>query len=137
MSHQMLACRLKLGGSDMVADVFQAQLNRTQAELDNTVFANTWKARISGLKDVQLSASVFDDIADNLVDEIVDGLFTSNPSIAIEFGIAQSFTEGVNNPEYQFTSMILSDSMGGNVGEEAKRALAFAISSGSLVRDIT
>lgn len=135
MAHQMLASRLSLGGSDMVADLFQATLTRTQAELDNTVFANTFKARLSGLKDVQMSVGVFDDIADNLVDEIIDGLFSA-ASVAVVFGIAQSFTESASNPEYQFTGLLFSDQLGGAVGEEAKRNLSLAISSGSLVRDI-
>jgi hypothetical protein len=83
-----------------------------------------------------MSVGLHDDITDNLVDEILFAFWASN-SIAVQWGIAQSFTETASNPEYQLTMMLTSDQAGGSVGEEAGRQLSLAIASGSVTRDVT
>jgi hypothetical protein len=136
MAHQMLATRLSLGGTDMVSDLHSLTATHTAAELDDTVFADTFKNRIAGLQDYTMQIGLHDDIADNLVDEILFAFWASN-SIAVLWGIAQSFTETANNPEYGLTMMMLSDQAGGSVGEEARRQISLAIASGSVTRDVT
>lgn len=137
MAHFMLRSCLSLGGSDMVSHLFSLQATHSQAELDDTVFADTFKNRIAGLQDYAMSVSLHDDLTDNGLDEIIFALWASNGSIAVEWGYLQSFTEAANNPEYQLTMMLLSDQVGGGVGEEANRSVSLAISSGAVTRDVT
>ena len=135
MAHLMLASRLSLGGSDMVSHLNSLTATHTQADLDDTVFADTFKNRIGGLQDYQMAAGLLDDLADNDLDEIMFAFWAAN-SIAVQWGYLQSFTESAVNPEYQLTMQLLSDQVGGGVGEEAKRSISLAIASGTLTRDV-
>jgi hypothetical protein len=137
MAHFMLQSRLSLGGTDFAGHVHSLQATHTQAELDDTVFGDTFKNRIAGLQDYQMAIGLKDDVADNDVDEDIFALWASNGALAVQWGYEQSFTETATNPEYQFTAMLLSDQAGGNVGEEAPRSLSIAIASGSITRDVS
>ena len=136
MSHFMLQSRLSIGGNDMVGHLTSLTATHSQAELDDTVLGDTFKNRLAGLQDYQLSVGLNDDIADDDLDEDTFALWATNGSLAIQWGYLQSFTESPTNPEYQFTGILLSDQVGGGVGEEAKRQWSIAIASGSLTRDI-
>jgi hypothetical protein len=111
-------------------------VTHTQADLDDTLFSGTFKARIGGLQDYQMSAGFLDDITDNLLDEIIFAIWSSN-STAVQWRYLQSATETASNPEYQTTMILLSDQVGGGVGEEAKRSCSLSIASGAVVRDVT
>ncbi len=136
MSHQMLASGISLGGSEMTNYLNSLSVTHSQADLDNTLFSDTFKARIGGLQDYQISAGFLDDIADNLIDEIMFAFWSAN-SIATIWRYTQNTTETTSNPEYDATMMLLSDQVGGGVGEIAKRTCSLAIASGSVSRDIT
>lgn len=136
MAHFMLAASMNVGGSEFAAsDLFSLQATHSQADLDNTIFASTFKARFPGLQDYQLAVGAFDDLADNALDELVFALWATTPVVLWRY--TQSATEGVTNPEYGATMMLLSDQVGGSVGEKAKRQMQFAIASGVVARDIT
>jgi len=112
------------------------QVTHSVADLDDTLFSGTFKARLPGLQDYQMSAGFLDDIADNLIDEIMFAFWASN-SIATIWRYTQNATESASNPEYNATMMLLSDQVGGGVGEIAKRSCSLAIASGTVTRDIT
>lgn len=136
MAHFMLAASMNVGGSEFAAsDLFSLQATHSQEELDNTIFASTFKGRLGGLQDYQLAIGAFDDLADNALDELVFALWSTTP--AVQWRYLQSATETATNPEYGATMMLLSDQVGGTVGEKAKRQMQFAIASGVLARDIT
>jgi hypothetical protein len=136
MAHFMLASSLSLGGSEMANYLNSLQSTHSQADLDDTLFSGSFKARIGGLQDYQQSAGFLDDYADNLLDEIMFAFWSAN-SIAVQWRYGQNTTETASNPEYGYTAMLLSDQTGGGVGEEAKRSCSLAIASGALTRDIT
>src|SRR4051812_10105609 len=120
MSHFMLASSISLGGNEMASHLMSLQATHTQADLDDTVFADTFKNRIGGLQDYQMTLGLFDELADNDLDEIMFAIWSSN-STAILWRYLQSATESAVNPEYGFTAILTSDQVGGGVGEEAKR----------------
>lgn len=136
MSHFMLTSSLNLGGTEMSSHLMNLQATHSQADLDDTTFADTFKNRIGGLQDYQMSVGFFDELADNDLDEIMFAFWSSN-SVAIQWRYLQSATESAINPEYGFTGMILNDQVGGGVGEEAKRSVSIAMQSGALTRDVT
>ncbi len=131
----MLASGLSLGGGEMTNYLMGLTVTHSQVDLDDTLFSGTFKARIGGLQDYQLAATFADDITDNLIDEIFFAFWSAN-SIAGIWRYTQNTTEGVSNPEYDATLMLLSDQVGGNVGELAKRTCSLAIASGTVTRDI-
>lgn len=137
MAHFMLLSRLSLGGTDFVGHVHNLTATHTQAELDDTTFDDTFKARIGGLQDYQQAVGLRDDLADNDVDEDIFALWATNGALAVQWGYLQSFTETATNPEYQYTAIMLSDQVGGGVGEEANRSIQLAIASGTVTRDVT
>lgn len=136
MAGFLLQSRLSLGGTDFVGFVHSIQATHSQDEIDDTVFGDTFKNRIAGLQDYSLSVGLRDDLTDDGVDEDVFALWASNPSLAVEWGYLQSFTESATNPEYQCTMMLTNDQAGGGVGEGANRTLQLVISSGSITRDV-
>ncbi len=135
MAHFMLATSASIGGSEMANYLNSFQATHSQADLDDTLFSGSFKARIGGLQDYQANAGYLDDITDNLLDEIVFAWWGTY--LAVQWRYTQSATEGVSNPEYGLTMMLLSDQVGGGVGEEAKRTQSLAISSGTVTRDVT
>src|SRR6187399_3064107 len=128
MAHFMLATSASIGGSEMANYLNSFQFTHSQADLDDTLFSSTFKARIGGLQDAQASLGYLDDVTDNLLDEIVFAWW-GTPQ-AVQWRYTQSATEGVSNPEYGLTMLLLNDQVGGGVGEEAKRTQSMAISSG-------
>ena len=135
MSHFMLATSASMGGSEMANYLNSFQANHSQVDLDDTLFSGTFKARLPGLQDYQMTAGFFDDITDNLLDEIVFAWWGTPQAVLWRY--TQSATETANNPEYGLTAMLSSDQAGGGVGEEAKRSQTWLISSGTVTRDIT
>lgn len=137
MAHFQLLSRLSLGGTDFAGHLFSLTATHTQAEIDDTIFGDTFRNRICGLQDYEMAIGLRDDIADNEVDEDIFALWASNGSLAVQWGYLQSFTESATNPEYQFTGMLTSDQVGGSVGEGANRQLNVKMAAGDLTRDVT
>ena len=142
MAHQLLQCRLGIGGSSFVGHVSSVSATHSQEEIDDTVFVDTFKNWIAGLQEYENAIGLRDDVADNLVDELVFALWaanTSGPGVAVAWGynIATLGTSTASDPEYQYTGLLLSDQAGGGVGEGANRSLSLKIASGTITRDIT
>jgi hypothetical protein len=136
LAHFLLASSMNVGAAEFAAsDLFSLQATHSQEELDNTIFASTFKGRMGGLQDYQLAVGAFDDLADNALDELVFALWGTTPVVLWRY--LQSATESATNPEYGATMMLTNDQVGGSVGEKAKRQMTFMIASGVLARDIT
>jgi hypothetical protein len=137
MAHFMLQSRLSLGGTDFAGHVASMNATHTQKDIDDTVFGDTFENCIAGLQRYEQAITLRDDLTDNEVDEDIFALWSSNGSLAVEWGFLQSFTEAANNPEYQYTAMLLSCQSGGGVGEGASLQLQLRLASGSVTRDVT
>lgn len=104
------------------------------ATLDTTDFASGgWTEAIGGLKSGTFSLEFMDDVADNDVDEELWALLGTVVTFTIK---ATNATIGAANPEYQGSVLVTSHSLGGSVGDLAKKSVSFP-TSGAIVRDIT
>jgi hypothetical protein len=128
--------RLSLGGSDVTTYLHGLNHSHSQADLEATVFGNTYKARTYGLQDMQSKGNLHWSVTDNEIDEIMEALFGS-AAIAVQYGYLQSATETTSNPEYNYTAMLLNLDTGGGAGELAEGSFSVAITTSTLTRDVT
>ena len=104
------------------------------AQLDTTDFASAgWVEVIGGLKSGSLALEFMDDVADNDVDEELFALLGTAVAFTLK---AATGAISAANPEYQGSVLVTSHSLGGSVGELAKKSLTFPL-TGAVTRDIT
>ena len=111
-----------------------ATLTVDAARLDTTDFASAgWVEVIGGLKSGSLALEFMDDVADNDVDEELFALLGTAVAFTLK---AATGAISAANPEYQGSVLVTSHSLGGSVGELAKKSLTFPL-TGAVTRDIT
>lgn len=111
-----------------------ATLTVDAAQLDTTDFASGgWTEAIGGLKSGTLALEFMDDVADNDVDEELWALLGTVVTFTLK---AATGAISASNPEYQGSVLVTSHSLGGSVGDLAKKSLSFPV-TGAITRDIT
>lgn len=113
----------------------KAELTVDVEEKDVTTFADLgWKAVMGGLKSGQLALSLFQDIADDALDEDMWTILGTNVAFAVRL------TQGAistSNPEYQGIVFIKEwKPINGSVGDIASLDVTFP-TSGAITRDVT
>lgn len=111
-----------------------ATLTVDAAQLDSTDFASAgWVEAIGGLKSGTLSLEFMDDVADNDVDEELFALLGTVVAFTLK---AATGAISASNPEYQGSVLVTSHSLGGSVGDLAKKSVSWP-TTGAITRDIT
>lgn len=124
---------VQINSIDESDHVSQAQLNYNAEVLDETIMATAaTRIHTPGLFDWSLDVTLFDDMADSDVDDLLFSLVG-----AAAFPIILRPTQaviGVANPEYRGNAILEGDPVGGTVGELAAKVLTFQ-SAGVLTRN--
>lgn len=111
-----------------------ATLTTDAVNLDSTDFASGgWTEAFGGLKSGTLALEFMDDVADNDVDEELWALLGTVVTFTLK---AATGAISASNPEYTGSVLVTSHSLGGSVGDLAKKSLSFPV-SGTITRDIT
>lgn len=112
-----------LNGADRSADIKSATLTVDAAQLDTTDFASGgWVEMIGGLKSGTLAIEFQDDVASSAVDSVLWPLLGTVVTFEVR---ATSAVVGVSNPKWTGSVLITSHTIGGGVGELAKKSLSF------------
>lgn len=112
-----------LNGADRSADIKSATLTVDAAQLDTTDFASAgWVEMIGGLKSGTLAIEFQDDVASSAVDSVLWPLLGTVVTFEVR---ATSAVVGVSNPKWTGSVLITSHTIGGGVGELAKKSLSF------------
>lgn len=124
------------GGSFVTDHSNKVEIPVEVDELDVTVFGGVWKSRTGGLLDGKVNISLFNDFADNAIDELVWTWVMARTPIA--FAIKPtSGAISASNPEYQ--GLILPKNtapLNAGVGDVNKFDISWP-TSGAVTRDIT
>ena len=125
-----------LGDSELSTYGNQVSLNFDVETADVTTFGDTTRANIAGLKSWSAEINFVQDFADNLLDEILWGLFDAAAAITCAFRPVNT-TIGAGNPEYSGSGIITSyKPLGNSIGEAAGASVSI-VSAGAMTRDIT
>ncbi len=129
MAHFALSnCKILLGTFDLTGDMNKVSIARSQADLDDTTWPATFKARIIGLSDGQIGMAGLVNLADDGQDEILSGnMSLSNIPVMISLAGAADFDRckfgKIQQGQYK---------TGGNVGQRAEWSADGRISSNVL-----
>ena len=112
----------------------KAELTAEVEEKDITTFADAgWKVVTGGLKSGSLALSLFNDIADDALDEDMWTLFIAGVVTAFEVRLTQSAVS-TSNPKYTGNLLVKSWSpLNGQVGDVASVDVTFP-TSGAITR---
>lgn len=126
---------LSLGGTDVSGDTHSMTADETNDLPEDTAFGDTFKQRLIGLRDYQMSIEMYNDFADDALDEDLEAL------LGTSFAVAWRPDDGAistSNPEYQFTGAISSISKGHSIGGVATVSLTIQqTTTASVTRDVT
>lgn len=127
---------ITLGGTAITDHSNKVEIPIEADELDITVFGGVWKQRTGGLLDGKVNISLFQDFADNNIDELFWGWVIARANIA--FAIKPtSGAISASNPEY--TGLVMPKNtapLNNGVGDVAKFDISWP-TSGAVTRDIT
>lgn len=126
-----------LGGTDVSAYVRGVKLDVGRENLDNTVGGTGTRTSMMGLKIWSLQIEFRQDMADNLLDEILWNLLDAGAAFAVIVAVLGT-GETANNPEY--TGNMVFDGgyspIQGSVGDYAVVTVNLT-AAGALTRDVT
>lgn len=129
---------VSLGGNNLSTYVKGVTFTQEVEVQDDTTMGMDTRSNLPGLKNWNLQIEFRSDYADNLLDEILNGLVGTVFAVALR---AENTTIGAGNPEWQAQGTITSwQVMGGNVGDLAMSPVTIVPAGGSnasIVRDIT
>ena len=129
---------VSLGGSNLSTYVKGVTFTREVEAQDDTTMGMTTRSNLPGLVNWNLQIEFRSDYADNLLDEILDGLVGSVFAVALR---AENATISTGNPEWQASGMITSQQiLGGSVGDLAMSPVTIVPAGGAaaaLIRDVT
>ena len=106
MAHQVAnGSFISLGGTDMSSDGTSISDAHSTDLPEDTSFADTFKQRLIGLQDYQLSLEFNQNYVDDGLDEDLEALKATNFAVLWR---PDDAVVGTGNPEYQFTGAISS-----------------------------
>jgi hypothetical protein len=114
-----------LNSTDLSDRVVSATLTIEAEGLDSTTMGVTWKEMIAGLKSAELEIEWADDVADSEIDDTLWSLFGTVVSFEVR---ADAGSVSSSNPKYTGNVLINQHSIGGQVGELAKKSTTFPTS---------
>ena len=126
---------LLLSATEVSTYLKSLQASETFDLPDDTCMGDTYKQRLVGVGDYQLSGEFNNDYVDNLLDEVIEGLKGTNFAVAWR---PVNTTIAAGNPEYQFTGSFSSLVKKHTHGQP--HGLTFTImltTSAGVTRDIT
>ena len=127
---------VKLGTTpgDVSSYVKTVTLNYSAEMLDDTAMGDTTKSRKGGLKDWSVDLDLYQDYADDQIDEDIFALVGTTFEVQVA---ANGGTPSADNPVYTGTGILESfPPIGGTVGEMEMTRIRI-LAAGTLVRDIT
>lgn len=127
---------ISLGGNQLSTYGNQVSLNFDLETADGTTFGKTTRVNLAGLKSWAAEINFVQDFADNLLDEILWGLFDAAAAITCAFRPVNT-TIGAGNPEYSGSGIITAyKPLGNGVGETAGASVSI-VCAGTMARGIT
>ena len=142
MAHSVLIDPLLIinNGADFDCSDHVKQLNlaHSTAALDNTAGSATpIEVFLAGLRNSRFSARLFQDFADNEVDEILFNAWQNRTTLALRLRADKTSAISASNPEYQFSCFITAYSgINASIGEVVMCDLEVAMTT-DVTRDIT
>lgn len=128
---------VSLGGTNVSTYVKGVTFTRDVEVQDDTTMGMTFRSNLPGLQNWNLQIEFRSDYADNLLDEILDGLIGTVFTVALR---ADNTTISAGNPEWQAYGTITSwQILGGSVGDLAMSPVTIVPAGGAnaaIVRDI-
>lgn len=129
-----------INGVDLSTYVRSVTLNFVQDTQEDTAMGDTSRSYIAGLKGSSMSLEFNDDYADNLLDERLWDIYALQvpgyAGVTVTVKVTKGSAISASNPEFQFNALMPSFSMGGNVGDVARKPAEF-IATTNVTRDIT
>jgi hypothetical protein len=127
-----------LGGTNVSTYVKGVTFTREVEVQDDTAMGMSYRSNLPGLQNWNLQIEFKSDYADNLLDEILNGLIGTVFTVALR---AVNTTIGDGNPEWQSYGTITSwQVLGGSVGDLAMSPVTIVPAGGTnaaIVRDVT
>lgn len=120
---------------DLSDHITQAVVTANADDLDATAMSSGgWKVHVGGLKAGELQIDALDDFALSSVDATIWAAFNANPIASVAFEVRPvNSARSTTNPAYTGSIVPLDFTVGGQVGQLAKKSLKFPI-TGALAR---
>lgn len=123
--------RVEVNSNNLSTYVKSVTLNLEAGQLDTTTMGDTWEDSIAGLKKGSVTIEFVADYADNLLDEILFGIFATVVTCKVR---VTSSSISTSNPEYQFSVLVNQlEAVKATVGELATSSVTWPI-SGTVTR---
>lgn len=123
----LTAAYFKIASTDLMSYTSKVEITAEVEEQDVTTFASLgWKEVLGGIKSGNIAADFLNDMTDNLLDEVMWGLFGT---VATFEARAQSATVTSSNPKYTGSCLVKSWApISGSVGDVNKQSVTFPTS---------
>lgn len=125
---------LSMGGTNIHPDTLAFNTSHSVELVDDTVFGDTFKQRLIGLQDYQLSFEAENDHADDLLDEDIEALIGTSFSTIWR---ASDAAIGLGNPSYTFTGSFSTVNKTYAMGQIAKISGTILITTSATVTRAT
>lgn len=127
---------ISIDSNDLSAYSNQVTLDMGVETQDETSFGDTTRINKAGLKTWSMEIQFNQDFADNLLDEILHGIYDAGAAVTCAVRPVNT-TIAAGNPEYTGSGIVTAYSpIRNSVGELAGATVSIA-SAGTLTRDIT
>lgn len=123
---------ITINGANFSSSLAAATLDITAEEQDTTAFGNTYRSRVSGLRDASLTLDFHQDFAAASVDATLFPLLGSQATVVIK---PTSGTVSATNPSYTGVFLVTQyQPYASSVGDLATLSTTWPLAAGSVTR---
>lgn len=123
---------ITIGGESFSTSLASVSLSLTAEEQETTAFGNSFRSRISGLKDAEISLDFHQDFGATAVDATLFPLLGTEVEVVVK---PTTDAIGATNPGFTGTFLVVEYSpFDSSVGDLATFSVSWPLASGSLVR---
>jgi hypothetical protein len=124
--------KILLNGSDLSPNIAAVTFDISAEEQETTAFGNTYRSRISGLRDASVSLDFHQDFSATAIDSILFPLLGSEATVVVT---PTSGTVSSSNPAYSAVFLCTEyQPYASSVGDLATFSVSWPIASGTVTR---